>query len=393
MNTKPTSACGSTSCRASRGSARPFRPTPTEQHVGRIEIRRWRSDFPRGRSGRRRDRGVRLRIARKLHCGDGSAGPWPRCGSTWNTSVRKPGSRAAIGCRRCGRNGRWTKYFFFPGFTPRTGGLLRERDLLADRAAFDSAAEAEFWQSVGVPARSDRELRVSMFCYENASLPDLLQCWAEWPGRRDRAGNAGTSRRSGSRLVRRAAVARDAAAAVIADGLRTAVPAAIELRPAAVGMRREFRARRGFVRAGPMGRAAVCVADLSPGGRGASGQAGGVLESISRAVRDKPPWCGGAGRPGMAGAISPRPGPISPPSDKAIEQHGKVWASRLDQTGDLSRQSSLFRARDRSQSLIDADAKLPRIRVAQERNLKMGIVTAGELSPATSLWSRKVRWW
>ncbi len=71
------------------------------------------------------------------------------------------------------------KHFFFPGFTPQTGGLLRERDLLAKRAAFDSAAEAELWQSLGIPARSDHELRVSLFCYENASLPDLLHCWAD----------------------------------------------------------------------------------------------------------------------------------------------------------------------------------------------------------------------
>ena len=30
------------------------------------------------------------------------------------------------------------KYFFFPGFVPQTGGLLRESDLLARRDAFDS---------------------------------------------------------------------------------------------------------------------------------------------------------------------------------------------------------------------------------------------------------------
>jgi uncharacterized repeat protein (TIGR03837 family) len=83
---------------------------------------------------------------------------------------------------------RWplAKYFFFPGFTPRTGGLLRERDLLAQRAAFDRSAEADFWHSLGVPARRkdtvDQELRVSLFCYHNPSLPELLQCWAEGPG-------------------------------------------------------------------------------------------------------------------------------------------------------------------------------------------------------------------
>ena len=61
------------------------------------------------------------------------------------------------GCHRLpSLRARWPldKYFFFPGFTPQTGGLLREHNLLADRAAFDAAAEAEFWHSLGVPARS-----------------------------------------------------------------------------------------------------------------------------------------------------------------------------------------------------------------------------------------------
>ncbi len=72
-----------------------------------------------------------------------------------------------------------TKHFFFPGFTSKTGGLLRERNLLADRAAFDAAAEAAFWISLNVPPRTDDELRVSLFCYDNAALAELLQCWAD----------------------------------------------------------------------------------------------------------------------------------------------------------------------------------------------------------------------
>ena len=88
-----------------------------------------------------------------------------------------------------------TKTFFFPGFTSGTGGLLRERDLLADRAAFDPRAKSEFWRQLQVnlqvndeqaPALDDAhaaesELRISLFCYENAALPSLLQCWADGP--------------------------------------------------------------------------------------------------------------------------------------------------------------------------------------------------------------------
>jgi uncharacterized repeat protein (TIGR03837 family) len=75
------------------------------------------------------------------------------------------------------------KYFFFPGFTSRTGGLLRERDLAAERDKFNALAEAEFWRSVGVPPRQEpsSELRILMFCYANPALPDLLRHWTEGP--------------------------------------------------------------------------------------------------------------------------------------------------------------------------------------------------------------------
>lgn len=73
------------------------------------------------------------------------------------------------------------KYFFFPGFTPQTGGLLLERDLIARRSAFqhDPRAIAAFWQGLGVPQPQADELRVSLFSYENPALPELLHAWEE----------------------------------------------------------------------------------------------------------------------------------------------------------------------------------------------------------------------
>jgi uncharacterized repeat protein (TIGR03837 family) len=63
------------------------------------------------------------------------------------------------------------KHFFFPGFDAATGGLLREADYDARRAAFDEAAfRAEF----GLPPRQADELTISMFAYPHAPLPDLL---------------------------------------------------------------------------------------------------------------------------------------------------------------------------------------------------------------------------
>jgi uncharacterized repeat protein (TIGR03837 family) len=75
------------------------------------------------------------------------------------------------------------KHFFFPGFTPATGGLLRERGLMQVRAKVqaDAAAEAVLWRALGVPPREEApagELRVSLFAYENPVLPALLAAWA-----------------------------------------------------------------------------------------------------------------------------------------------------------------------------------------------------------------------
>jgi len=72
-----------------------------------------------------------------------------------------------------------TKYFFFPGFTEKTGGLLLERDLLARRDGFqsDAGAQNRYWQNLGVPERAAKELRVSIFSYENDAMDDLLRAW------------------------------------------------------------------------------------------------------------------------------------------------------------------------------------------------------------------------
>ncbi|MDD5384165.1 MAG: elongation factor P maturation arginine rhamnosyltransferase EarP [Gallionella sp.] len=73
-----------------------------------------------------------------------------------------------------------TKYFFFPGFTSQTGGLLLEHDLLARRDAFqnDAARQQVFWQSLGMEMPSAETLKISLFGYENAALHDLFDTWA-----------------------------------------------------------------------------------------------------------------------------------------------------------------------------------------------------------------------
>lgn len=66
-----------------------------------------------------------------------------------------------------------TKWFFFPSFTPDTGGLLREPDLPARQAAFQRQA----WLSalpLDKPIAANEQL-ISLFCYEPAALADLLK--------------------------------------------------------------------------------------------------------------------------------------------------------------------------------------------------------------------------
>ena len=63
----------------------------------------------------------------------------------------------------------WHKVFYYPGFTPSTGGLLREPDLLLHQAALDRAA---WLKQQGISWRG--ETVVSLFCYEPAALAQLL---------------------------------------------------------------------------------------------------------------------------------------------------------------------------------------------------------------------------
>ena len=57
-----------------------------------------------------------------------------------------------------------TKWFFYPGFTPQTGGLLREPDL-----------------PIPEPRPSTQPTTVSLFCYEPVNLAPMLQGLSELP--------------------------------------------------------------------------------------------------------------------------------------------------------------------------------------------------------------------
>ncbi len=64
----------------------------------------------------------------------------------------------------------WKKWFFYPGFTARTGGLLRERHLAAGQKAF---VREDWLNAHHIPWQG--KTLVSLFCYEPPALPALLE--------------------------------------------------------------------------------------------------------------------------------------------------------------------------------------------------------------------------
>jgi uncharacterized repeat protein (TIGR03837 family) len=74
-----------------------------------------------------------------------------------------------------------TRHFFFPGFTPATGGLLRERDLFAQRDGVraDSKAQSALWRILKIETPAPEALKVSFFCYPHAPIGTLLDAWAD----------------------------------------------------------------------------------------------------------------------------------------------------------------------------------------------------------------------
>lgn len=66
------------------------------------------------------------------------------------------------------------KFFYFPGFSSATGGLLREADLLARRAQW-GAAEQDAWLAERAVVRKPGERLISLFTYEQSQLVDWLQ--------------------------------------------------------------------------------------------------------------------------------------------------------------------------------------------------------------------------
>ena len=74
-----------------------------------------------------------------------------------------------------------TKHFFFPGFTGKTGGLLREAALAEERLQFQREAKtrAAFLGALGVTGAELNATLVSLFCYPHAPLAALFAAWEQ----------------------------------------------------------------------------------------------------------------------------------------------------------------------------------------------------------------------
>ncbi|MCR3982319.1 elongation factor P maturation arginine rhamnosyltransferase EarP [Aeromonas caviae] len=94
---------------------------------------------------------------------------------SWVEDCHGLASPQQVGSRRL------DKYFFFPGFTQKTGGLLCEHGLIVERERWqqDEAGLTAYWASLGLPPQREDELRVSLFTYESEALRSLVEGWRQ----------------------------------------------------------------------------------------------------------------------------------------------------------------------------------------------------------------------
>ncbi len=73
-----------------------------------------------------------------------------------------------------------TRYFYFPGFTEKTGGLIRTPGIFIKNQllAGDVQLQTDFWESLRLSNHS--HLKVSLFCYPFAPVKQLLGVMAQY---------------------------------------------------------------------------------------------------------------------------------------------------------------------------------------------------------------------
>ena len=66
----------------------------------------------------------------------------------------------------------WTKYFYYPGLTEKTGGLLREPWIKNRQVSLTAASQAAWLKKYGIAWEGEK--LVSLFCYESGAVSGLL---------------------------------------------------------------------------------------------------------------------------------------------------------------------------------------------------------------------------
>ncbi|MGK0674551.1 MAG: elongation factor P maturation arginine rhamnosyltransferase EarP [Halothiobacillaceae bacterium] len=149
------------------------------QHIDGIEVRRWNRDFPPVKPA--------CVVIEAFACTlpEGYVAAMRKMRPLWINLEYFSAEAWVAGCHglpSMQRDGQ-VKYFFFPGIQPGTGGLLRERDLLAARDAFlaDATLRARWCKAWGIPTPVEGGLALSLFTYEHPTLPIMLRELAEAP--------------------------------------------------------------------------------------------------------------------------------------------------------------------------------------------------------------------
>lgn len=75
------------------------------------------------------------------------------------------------------------KYFYFPGFTPKTGGLLCERGLFAERDIWQAEPQNKLalFRQLGLEGINADDTVISIFSYETDALAALCELWQQSP--------------------------------------------------------------------------------------------------------------------------------------------------------------------------------------------------------------------
>ncbi len=155
--------------------------TLSNQTCRGVEVRRWSDDFPAVEPADTVIETFACELPAVYLAAMAAAEPAPR----WINLEYLSAENWVRGCHRLpSPHPRLplSKHFFFPGFFPDTGGLLREAHLLEQRRAFQACAgqQTEFWRELSCEPTA-AALKVSLFGYENPALPDLLQAWSDHP--------------------------------------------------------------------------------------------------------------------------------------------------------------------------------------------------------------------